>query len=164
MPTGLDKLQHIVVLMMENRSFDHMLGSLKAVNPAIDGYVDGDPFANPDTTNNPVKPQAKAEFQAQLQPDPDHHFPAVDLQIYGGDKSAERKPNMQGFVKSYFNQQGDVGHSQKIMFYFQQSDLPVLTTLALEFAVFNRWFASIPGPTICTRFIHPRRSRACTRA
>src|SRR5579864_8580782 len=155
MPTGLDKLQHIVVLMMENRSFDHMLGSLKAVNPKIDGYVDGDPFTNPDTTNNPVKPQAKAEFQAQLQPDPDHHFPAVDLQIYGGDKSADRKPNMQGFVKSYFNQQGDVGHSQKIMYYFKQSDLPVLTTLAREFAVFNRWFASIPGPTICNRaFAH----------
>ena len=37
MPTGLDKLQHIVVLMMENRSFDQMLGSLKAVNPGIDG-------------------------------------------------------------------------------------------------------------------------------
>ena len=37
MAPGLDKLQHIVVLMMENRSFDHMLGSLKAVNPKIDG-------------------------------------------------------------------------------------------------------------------------------
>jgi phospholipase C len=29
MPLGLDKLKHIVVLMMENRSFDHMLGFLK---------------------------------------------------------------------------------------------------------------------------------------
>ena len=62
---------------------------------------------------------------------------------------------MQGFVKSYFNQQRDVGHSQKIMYYFKQDELPVLTTLALEFAVFNRWFASIPGPTICNRaFAH----------
>src|SRR6201988_230410 len=137
MPSGLDKLQHIVVLMMENRSFDHMLGSLKAVNPNIDGIVDADPFNNPDTNGNPVKPQAKAAFQAQLQPDPDHHFPAVDLQIFGGDTSANRKPTMQGFVKSYFHQQGDVGHSQKIMYYFKQSDLPMLTTLALEFAVFN---------------------------
>jgi len=42
-----------------------------------------------------------------------------------------------------------------IMYYFKQEDLPVLTTLALEFAVFNRWFASIPGPTICNRaFAH----------
>jgi len=155
MPPGLNKLQHIVVLMMENRSFDHMLGSLKAIDARIDGIVDSDPFSNPDTNNNPVKPQALAEFQSQLQPDPDHHFPAVDIQIFGGDKSANRQPNMQGFVKSYFNQQQDVGHSQKIMYYFKQSDLPVLTTLALDFAVFNRWFASIPGPTICNRaFAH----------
>jgi phospholipase C len=62
---------------------------------------------------------------------------------------------MQGFVKSYFNQQRDVKHSQKIMYYFTKDQLPVLTTLALEFAVFNRWFASIPGPTICNRaFAH----------
>ena len=155
MPPGLDQLQHIVVLMMENRSFDHMLGSLKAVDARIDGVDPQNPFQNPDTTGNAVRAQASAQFQAQLQPDPDHHFPAVDLQIFGGDTSAARQPNMQGFVKSYFNQQQDVGHSQKIMYYFQQSDLPVLTSLALEFAVFNRWFASIPGPTICNRaFAH----------
>jgi phospholipase C len=151
MAPGLDKLQHIVVLMMENRSFDHMLGSLKAKNPAIDGVTPD--LSNPDTNGNPVKAQALAEFQAQLQPDPDHHFPAVDLQIFGGDPN--RVASMQGFVKSYFNQQRDVGHSQKIMYYFAQNQLPVLTTLALEFAVFNRWFASIPGPTICNRaFAH----------
>lgn len=155
MSAGLDKLQHIVVLMMENRSFDHMLGSLKAVDPRIDGITQQDGYSNPDTNGNPVSPQPLAEFQAQLQPDPDHHFPAVDLQIFGGDTSANRVPNMQGFVKSYFNQQRDVNHSQKIMYYFTQDDLPVLTTLALEFAVFNRWFASIPGPTICNRaFAH----------
>jgi phospholipase C len=150
MPTGLDRLQHIVVLMMENRSFDHMLGSLKAVNPAIDGITDG--LSNPDTTGALIKPQPLAEFQSQLDPDPDHHFPAVDLQIFGG---TGRQPNMQGFVKSYFNQQRDVKHSEKIMYYFPKEKLPVLTTLALEFAVFNRWFASIPGPTICNRaFAH----------
>ena len=153
MPPGLDKLQHIVVLMMENRSFDHMLGSLSAVNPKIDGITDQ--LSNPDTTGALIKPQALADYQGQLDPDPDHHFPAVDLQIFGGDTSAGRTPNMQGFVKSYFNQQRDVGHSQKILYYFQQKQLPVLTTLALEFAVFNRWFASIPGPTICNRaFAH----------
>lgn len=153
MPPGLDQLKHIVVLMMENRSFDHMLGSLKAVNPEIDGITNQ--LSNPDTTGALVKPQPKAEFQSQLQPDPDHHFPAVDLQIYGGDTSQNRVANMQGFVKSYFNQQRDVRHSQVIMYYFSQDQLPVLTTLALEFAVFNRWFASIPGPTICNRaFAH----------
>ena len=153
MPPGLDNLKHIVVLMMENRSFDHMLGSLTAVNPKIDGIAGT--LSNPDTTGAPVNPQPLADFQGQLDPDPNHHFPAVDLQIFGGDTSAARVANMQGFVKSYFNQQQDVKHSQKIMYYFKQSDLPVLTQLALQFAVFNRWFASIPGPTICNRaFAH----------
>ena len=153
MPPGLDNLKHIVVLMMENRSFDHMLGSLTAVNPQIDGISAR--LSNPDTTGAAVQPQPLAEFQEQLDPDPDHHFPAVDLQIFGGDTSPTRVANMQGFVRSYFNQQQDVGHSQKIMYYFAQNQLPVLTTLALEFAVFNRWFASIPGPTICNRaFAH----------
>jgi phospholipase C len=153
MPPGLDNLKHIVVLMMENRSFDHMLGSLTAVDPRIDGITAR--LSNPDTTGALVNPQPLAQFQGQLDPDPDHHFPAVDLQIFGGDTSRSRVANMQGFIKSYFNQQEDVGHSQKIMYYFAQNQLPVLTTLALEFAVFNRWFASIPGPTICNRaFAH----------
>jgi phospholipase C len=153
MPPGLDALKHIVVLMMENRSFDHMLGSLKAVSAAIDG-IDGTQ-SNPDTNGNQVLAQPLAEYQSQLDPDPDHHFPAVDLQIFNGDQSNPRVATMQGFVKSYFQQQQDVAHSQKIMYYFSQDKLPVLTTLALNFAVFNRWFASIPGPTICNRaFAH----------
>jgi phospholipase C len=155
MAVGLDNLKHIVVLMMENRSFDHMLGSLKAVDGRIDGISDQDPFNNPDSKGTTVKPQPLAQFQSQLDPDPDHHFPAVDLQIFGGSKDPNRTANMQGFVKSYFNQRRDVNHSHKIMYYFTQKQLPVLTTLALEFAVFNRWFASIPGPTICNRaFAH----------
>ncbi len=151
MPPGLDQLQHIVVLMMENRSFDHMLGSL----PGIGGLDDAVGYTNPDANNNAVKPQALAEFQGQLNPDPDHHFPAVDVQIYGGATGAGRVANLQGFVTSYFHQREDAAHSQKILYYFKQTDLPVLTTLALQFAVFNRWFASIPGPTICNRaFAH----------
>jgi phospholipase C len=153
MPPGLDNLKHIVVLMMENRSFDHMLGDLTKTNPNIDGINPN--LSNTDTAGNVVRAQPLAEFQGQLDPDPDHHFPAVDLQIFNGDKSPGRAPTMQGFVKSYFNQQQDVKHSRKIMYYFPQNKLPVLTTLAKEFAVFNRWFSSIPGPTICNRaFAH----------
>ena len=153
MPPGLDNLKHIVVLMMENRSFDHMLGALKAQDPRIDGLTGNE--SNPDTTGATVKVASKAQFQSQLDPDPDHHFPGVDLQIFNGDNSNPRVPNMQGFIKSYFQQQRDVKHSQKIMYYFTPDKLPVLTTLATEFAVFNGWFSSIPGPTICNRaFAH----------
>lgn len=153
---GVKGLQHVVVLMMENRSFDHMLGTLQAINSAIDGLTGHE--TNPDSTGVPVTVSPTAEYQSQLDPDPDHHFPAADLQIFGGVTTAQdpnRKPNMQGFVKSYFNQQNNVGHSHLILNYFTRDKLPVLTTLATQFAVFNRWFSSIPGPTLCNRaFAH----------
>jgi phospholipase C len=151
---GVKALQHVVVLMMENRSFDHMLGGLKGRNPKIDGLTGNE--SNPDTTGTLVKVQPLAEYQSQLDPDPNHHFAAVNLQIFGDPSNGPPlQPNMQGFVKSYFNQQQDVAHSREILYYFAPEKLPVLTTLATEFAVFNRWFSSIPGPTICNRaFAH----------
>ena len=147
------QVKHIVVLMMENRSFDHMLGSLKKPFPKINGLSGNE--SNPDTTNEPVKVKDAAGFQGQLKADPDHHFPGVDLQIYGGDESPNRQPNMEGFVKSYFTQTNHVADSHAIMNYFKADQLPVLTNLATEYAVFNGWFSSIPGPTICNRaFAH----------
>jgi phospholipase C len=152
-PPGLDKLKHLVVLMMENRSFDHMLGALKKTDGRIDGIDDN--MSNPDSTGKAAPVQPLAEFQGQLDPDPDHHFAGVDLQIFNGDTTPTRVPTMQGFVKSYFAQRRDLKHSRKIMYYFTPDKLPVLTTLATEFAVFNRWFSSIPGPTLCNRaFAH----------
>jgi phospholipase C len=160
-PVGLDKLKHIVVLMMENRSFDHMLGGLSLVMeggkrkyPGINGLSGNE--SNPDNSGNIVKVQPSAKFQGQLDPDPDHHFPGVDLQLFGGTPPGPgRVPNMQGFVKDYFTQTNDVNRSHNIMYYFTPDKLPVLTTLATQFAVFNGWFSSIPGPTICNRaFAH----------
>ncbi|MGA7629805.1 MAG: alkaline phosphatase family protein [Terriglobales bacterium] len=68
MPPGLDNLRHVVVLMMENCSFDHMLGSLTAVDPRIDGITAE--LSNPDTTGALVNPQPLAQFQGQSDPDP----------------------------------------------------------------------------------------------
>jgi phospholipase C len=153
-PAGLDNLKHIVVLMMENRSFDHMLGGLMKKYPKVNGLTGNE--SNPDTKGAIVKVQPNAEFQSQLDPDPDHHFPGVDLQIYGGQPPGpDRIPNMQGFVKDYFTQTNDVKRSHYIMSYFTPDKLPVLSTLATEFALFNGWFSSLPGPTICNRaFAH----------
>src|SRR5690348_8811014 len=154
MTAGFDNLKHIVVLMMENRSFDHMLGALKAKDARIDGLTGNE--SNVDTTNEPFKVQPKAEFQSQLDPDPDHHFPGVDLQIFGSaPQGPGRVANMSGFIQSYYQQQKNIDQSRKIMYYFTPDKLPVLTRLATQFAVFNSWFSSIPGPTICNRaFAH----------
>ena len=153
MSMGLDSLKHVVVLMMENRSFDHMLGSLKADDSRINGLTGNE--SNPDTTNEPATVQPLAEFQSQLDPDPNHDFADVNQQLFLGTPGPPAVASMQGFVQNYFQVQKDVDHSRKIMYYFTKDKLPVLTTLASSFAVFNGWFSSIPGPTICNRaFAH----------
>lgn len=152
MAAGAENLKHVVVVMMSGRSFDHMLGGLHRDNPAIDGLT-GSEF-NLDTTGEPIKATPDAEFQGQLDPAPDHHFAAVDLQIFGGITMAQnpnRQPNMEGFVQSYYNQQHNIVNSRKIMCYFTPDKLPVLTSLATNFAVFNRWFSSVPGDSPCNR-------------
>src|SRR5689334_2625159 len=157
MSQGLDNLKHIVVLMMENRSFDHMLGALKKTNPGVNG-LNGDEW-NLDDTGAKVLVQTKATFQGQFAHDPDHHFAGVDLQIFGGQPpAAGREANMQGFIKSYATQGAAGANANAVMHYFPTEGdrrLTVLQTLATEYAVFNGWFSSIPGPTICNRaFAH----------
>jgi hypothetical protein len=153
-PAGLDNLKHIVVLMMENRSFDHMLGGLTRTIPKINGLTGNE--SNPDMNGTMVAVQPNAKFQGQLDHDPDHHFPGVDLQIFGGTPPGPgRVANMQGFIKSYATQGTNIKASHAIMSYFPPANVPVLTKLATEYAVFNGWFSSIPGPTICNRaFAH----------
>src|SRR5262245_2938620 len=114
MPPGLTALKHVVVLMMENRSFDHMLGALKAQDSRIDGLQGTE--TNLDTEGNPAQVKALAAFQGQLDPDPNHHFPGVDLQIFDGNMAPDRVATMGGFVKSYFGERHDVKHSQQIMY------------------------------------------------
>jgi phospholipase C len=150
---GVSNLKHIVVLMMENRSFDHMLGGLKQEDPRIDGLTGTE--TNPDTTGASISVQPLAEFQSQLDPDPGHHFPDVNTQLFYNAPNGSTTPTMNGFIQAYYQKRRDVNHSQKIMYYFAPEKLPVLTTLAKEYAVFNRWFSSIPGPTIPNRaFAH----------
>jgi phospholipase C len=145
-----DQLKHIVVLMMENRSFDHMLGYLQAQDPRIDGVTGAE--TNPDTTGALASVEPLAQYQSQLQPDPGHHFEDVKLQIYGDPLGG---PTMQGFIKAYFQKRRDVNHSREIMYCFRPDKVPVLATLAREYCVFNRWFSSLPGPTIPNRaFAH----------
>ena len=58
-------------------------------------------------------------------------------------------------MKSYFDQRNDVEHSRKIMYYFKPTRIAGSNNACQKFAVFNGWFSSIPGPTICNRaFAH----------
>src|ERR1035437_9661898 len=105
MTNGLSNLKHIVVVMMQSRSFDHMLGDLKAEDSRINGLT-GDE-SNLDAHNESAKVQPRAQFQGQLDPAPAHNFAAVQKQVFGGDSGSLSAPSRGGFVQSYFDQHQD---------------------------------------------------------
>jgi phospholipase C len=147
-------VKHIVVLMMENRSFDHLLGLLKRENASIRGVLPGE-YANDTTNGQSIAIGPGAATQGQLLIDPGHEFVDVFMQMYGVPTgSAVTDPDMSGFVKNYEQLAGQ-GKGDVIMRCFEPDQLPVLATLARSYAVCDAWFSSVPGPTLPNRaFAH----------
>jgi phospholipase C len=143
-----NKIEHLVVLMMENRSFDHMFGFLKSPGWQIDG-LNGTEM-NPDSKGAPVRVTPDARYAGDFFPDPGHDFVSVNEQIFSNSTGTGTE-NMQGFVKAYEGKTGNVAKSHNIMKCFGPGRLPALSTLAQEYAVCDRWFASVPGPTLPNR-------------
>jgi phospholipase C len=78
MPTQITRL---VVLMLENRSFDHVLGFIKRTNPAVNG-LNGDEWSYPVEDNAPnVLVSDDAGDVEDLNPDPNYEFAHVTKQI-----------------------------------------------------------------------------------
>jgi phospholipase C len=108
-----NRIEHFVALMLENRSFDHMLG--------FSGIAGIDGLTGAETK------------QARL----------------------GTAPPMQGFIQSYFQVCNDRNRAKDMMRCFSPQTLPNLTHLAKNYAVCDRWFSSVPGPTLPNRsFAH----------
>ena len=141
-PGRLANIDHIVVLMMENRSFDHMLGYLskEGGRSDIDGLRGGE--------KNPYNGR---DFPSFLLPDgrfdksPPHGHEPIMTQIGDG--------RMDGFVAAFAKQyEADGEDPGKIMGYHNKDRVPVYNALASQFLVCQRWFAAHPGPTFPNRF------------
>ena len=149
------KIEHVVVLMMENRAFDHLLGSLSLDDDStVDGCVPGKAgCSNPENPEDSSSPEHDVTFNAVYQQtDPCHSIACTTQQIFGVAESSNNIPeapyneaSMRGFLKSYDDPTG--GNGVSIMDQFDSTAVPILTTLAKEFALFDGWFASVPGPT-----------------
>ena len=144
---NLEKVDHVVVMMLENRSFDHMLGylSLTGRRPDIDGL--SSEFAN--------------EFQGRTYPvhhlgttaldvDPDHSADAVDQQLAGG--------TMGGFVASaaatLAGRGVEDGDPACVMGYYDGADVPVYDHRRRSSRSATAGSARCPArrcPTACTR-------------
>jgi phospholipase C len=154
-------IQHLIVLMMENRSFDHMFGFMNISNPAVPGdKIDGltGTESNPNVAGQPaVRVSADAVYAGDYRVDPSHAFVDVNVQLFGANPVPPgATPTNQGFVIDYAQQPGnDPSKAGRVMKCFAPERIPVLTRLAQEFAVCDRWFASVPGPTLPNRaFAH----------
>jgi len=148
--SGLSDLKHLVVLMMENRSFDHMLGFLRSPTFPINGLNGNE--TNLDTANDQVQVTDDSIFFGDLTPDPGHsHFDVMQQMFDGADPAATAVPSMSGFVKDYQLHTNDVGKSHNIMKCFSGGKLSTLSTLAQQFCVCDNWFSSVPGPTFPNR-------------
>jgi len=152
-------IKHLVVLMLENRSFDHMLGFMQSANYPIDG-LDGSQL-NRDSTGEPVKVNTDAGYSGDLPADPSHDFEDVMEQMFGTQTpQAGQQPTMSGFVQNYERFAKDTTKAHTIMNCFAPAALPVLTTLASSYAVCDRWYSSVPGPTLPNRvFAHAGTAR-----
>jgi phospholipase C len=167
---SLTKIEHIVVLMLENRSFDNLLGWLydpandapfNVVPKDFDGLY-GKNLSNPKSDGTLI-PAARGTDARSPQPNPGEPFENVYSQIYNVPKvdlkdispNPPQPPNMQGFIRNYADQKDKPKDALRIMECLTPETLPVLSSLAHNYAVFDRWFASIPTQTFCNRsFVH----------
>ncbi len=123
-------IEHIVVVMMENRSFDHLLGWLPGANGQQAGlaYLDNKGEAHPT--------YRLKTFDGCSHPDPDHS--------YAGGRSEYDNGRMDGWLRTTTNDVFSIG-------YYEEADLPFFSTLARNYTTLDNYFASIMGPTFPNR-------------
>ncbi|KAG0452484.1 hypothetical protein HPP92_025148 [Vanilla planifolia] len=153
-------IKTVVIVVMENRSFDHMLGWMKRLNPEIDG-VDGSEW-NPTSTTDPSATRVYFKDGAQyVDPDPGHSFEAIREQVFGSNVTSASPPPMNGFVQQAASMSSKM--PEAVMNGFPPEMVAVYESLVSEFAVFDRWFAAVPASTQPNRmYVHSATSHGAT--
>jgi phospholipase C len=127
--SGID---HIVVLCMENRSFDHFLGWVPKANGRQRGLTYLDTAGAPHTTHR------LTDWQGCGFEDPGHGYDAGRVQLNGG--------KCDGFIKD------GSGNDEFALGYYTRDQLPTTSALVDKFTIFDGWFCGILGPTYPNRF------------
>lgn len=131
-----DPIRHVVLLLLENHSFDQMLGCMTAVYPGLEGI---DPTrSNVDARGATFFQRPTTEMQMRFDPKHEHANVLAQLQDHNG-----------GFVLDFERAYPHSTHEdrQNVMGYYPLDWLPALHPLARQFTVCDKWFSSLPGPT-----------------
>jgi phospholipase C len=171
---SLNQIKHIVVLMMENRSFDNMLGWLYDPQnpppynqpPSVGSFEGlwGNTLTNPSVAG-PLVPVGVGTDPTAPDPDPGEPYQDIYAQVFGQkdvlplNKVPPNPPsacNMEGFLYNYtLKCASTTTNPNIIMNGFKAATLPVLWSLAFNYGVCDHWFASIPTQTLCNRsYVH----------
>jgi phospholipase C len=145
LPAGSDlipKIKHIVVLMMENHSYDNYLGMLAGRGDGLALGPDGTPTGVNVLPNGQRVPAHHFPSTAQVARDPTQSWHASHIQYGDGDCG--------GFATSVW-QTVPGGDPSVPMGYWTEADLPFYYGLARTFPVADRWFCSCLGPTFPNR-------------
>lgn len=137
-----DPIRHVVVLILENHSFDQMLGCFKQVYPAMEGVDPANLRQNQDRDGRYTQAPTTERIMFL---DPDHEVAAVARQL---------ENHNGGFVSNYSEAHPDSSAESRgfIMGYYPLDFLPALHGLARDFTICDHWFSSLPGPTWPNRF------------
>jgi len=158
-----DEIQHVVVLMLENQSFDRLLGFVRLddASQRIDGITGNEtmPAALEDPARVVRLERGTAPALYITDPTPGHQFEDIAVQVFGQPRVPDPPTaTMNGFVDNYARQAGPDGKpigSERAAAGLACLDpalVPVITMLAKSFVVCDRWFSSCPGPTWPNRF------------
>lgn len=131
-------IRHVIVVTLENRAFDHLLGNLNAQGQPLTEAIPAD-YANPDKTGAMVKP-----FHADttcIQSDPGHQYASMMATVNGG--------KMDGFVLNAANTTDTDGHFAVST--YDQTDVPFYYWLAKTWALSDRHFAPMVSGTFGNR-------------
>jgi phospholipase C len=133
---NLGRIEHIVVLMLENRSFDHMLGYLKLeAGLPVEGL---DASMSNKHAGKTYKVHHLPKTKLAENQDPGHSGSDVKQQLENANG---------GFVANYAKHNASDPKRGTPMGYYNGTDLPVYDHLAREYAVCDHWFCSVPGAT-----------------
>ena len=150
----VDNIKTIIIVMMENRSFDHVLGYLSLDGKDVNG-LSADPTWLENFTNlygGKTYPIHALSPSTQLIPDPPHDRTPISTQIKtpcanGG------CPELGGFVASYATRNPPPADLSMVMGYYTAGALPVYDFFAKNFTICDSWFAPLPTGTQANRLM-----------
>lgn len=149
----LDDIKTIVIVMLENRSFDNVLGHIRTVQYGDRRDIEGlsEPEHNPQYRNflNGVAYAPVAQSDAGLLHDLPHGRELVATQMAVSGKTF----TMSGFVEAYFRHTGSVVNAPPPMAFLTPEDVPVSNFFARQFLVCDHWFSPVPADTQPNRSI-----------